>query len=335
MSDREFEELEEFELDRRDLFVKGGLVAAGAALLGAPAAAAAPTRSTGAARRQYAVITHGAGDAFWAVVKRGVQQAARDLGVTVAYSESANRPQRQAQLIDSAVSRRPGGIAVSAPNPDALVTPLRRAVRARIPVITLNSGVDRFKQLGAFTHVGQTEMIAGQGAGERFRAAGAKNLLVVIHEQGNIGLEQRFSGARAGLKGKTSRLQVAGVADIARTTTEIRTKLTVDKSIDSVLALNPQVGIAARDAVSGARSNAKVATFDLSGDVISAIQKGEMLFAVDQQQYVQGYLPVVLLYLNTINANITGGGQPILTGPGFVDRANAATVAALAKKGTR
>jgi simple sugar transport system substrate-binding protein len=336
MSEREFDELETHELDRRDLFVKGGLLTAGAALLGAPVAAGAPHAAGGPARGRYAVITHGAGDAFWAVVKRGVQQAARDLGVTVTYSESFNRPQRQAQLISSAVARRPSGIAVSAPNPDALKDALRRATRANIAVITLNSGVDQFKQLGAMTHVGQTETIAGQGAGARFRSAGARNLLVVIHEQGNIGLEQRYSGARAGFRGgKTSRLQVAGVADLARTTNEIRTKLTVDRAIDAVLALNPQVGIAARDAVRGARSEARVATFDLSGDVISAIQRGEMLFAVDQQQYMQGYLPVVFLYLFTINANIAGGGQPVLTGPGFVDRSNAAKVAALARRGTR
>jgi simple sugar transport system substrate-binding protein len=335
MSERDYDELEELGLDRRDLFVKGGLLAAGAALLGPAAAAAAPARPAAAARFRYAMITHGAGDAFWAVVKRGAQQAAKDLGMALDYSESNNQPQRQAQLIDTAVARRPAGIAVSAPNPDALITPLRRALRANIPVITLNSGVNKFKALGAMTHVGQTETIAGQGAGARFQSAGKKSLLVVIHEQGNIGLEQRFSGARSGFKAKTQRLQVAGVSDLARTTTEIRTKLTVDKSIDAVLALNPQVGIAARDAAKGARSNAQIATFDLSGDVITAIQKGEMAFAVDQQQYLQGYLPIVFFYLNNTNANVVGGGLPVLTGPGFVDRTNAAKVASLARRGTR
>lgn len=334
MSEREFEELEALEFDRRDLFVKGGLLAAGAALLGSPAAAAAPSES--AQRFRYAVITHGAGDAFWAVVKRGVQRAAKDLGMSVTYSESFNRPERQAQLIDTAVARKPAGIAVSAPNPDALKSSLRRAVRAKIPIITLNSGVGQFKQLGAITHVGQTESLAGRAAGERLRAAGAKNLLVLIHEQGNIGLEQRFSGARSGFRGgKTQRLQVAGVADLARTTAEIRTKLTAERSIDAVLALNPQVGIAARDAARGANSRARMATFDLSGDVISSIQRGQVLFAVDQQQYMQGYLPVVFLFLYSYNLNTAGGGQPVLTGPGFVDRSNAARVAAYARRGTR
>jgi simple sugar transport system substrate-binding protein len=87
--------------------------------------------------------------------------------------------------------------------------------------------------------------------------------------------------------------------------------------------------------VAGAGSSAQVATFDLSGDVVTAIEDGEILFAVDQQQYLQGYLPVVFLYLNSTNANTVGGGLPVLTGPGFVTADNAAEVAELAEAGTR
>jgi simple sugar transport system substrate-binding protein len=320
-------------LTRRDVFVKGGLLAAGASVLGAPAATAATRRAD--ASLTFAVITHGAGDAFWVVCKKGAVQAGKDIGITIVYSESRNNPQRQAQLVDSARAQKVKGIATSVPNASALKDPLKRAEKAGIPVVTLNSGVNDFKRLGAITHVGQTETIAGNGAGDRLRKAGGKHLLVVIHEQGNIGLEQRYSGAKSGFKGKVTRIQVAGVTDLATTTNQIRTKLSADKSIDAVLSLNPQVGIAAQQAIEGARSKAKLATFDLSGDVIKAIQRGKMLFAVDQQQYMQGYLPVVFLYLYDINLNTAGGGKPVLTGPGFVDKSNAARVAALAKKATR
>ena len=326
------------ELSRRDVFIKGGLLAAGATVLGGPAAvaSAAVKRSARAEKKlSYSVITHGAGDVFWAVVKKGVAKAASDLGVATAYSESFNNPQKQAQLIDTAVARKPNGIAVSAPNASAIKDSLKRAEKAGIIVITLNSGVDQFKQLGALTHVGQTETIAGQGAGAKLKAAGGKHLLVCVHEQGNIGLEQRYSGAKSTFGGKTTRIQVKGVSDIATTTNEIRTKLQADKSIDAILALNPQVGIAARDAAKGVNSKAKIATFDLSSDVIKAIQAGQVLFAVDQQQYEQGYLPIVFMYLYNINLNTVGGGKPVLTGPGYVDKSNAAQVAALAKKGTR
>jgi simple sugar transport system substrate-binding protein len=282
-----------------------------------------------------AVITHGSGDSFWAVAKKGAEDAGKQMGVTVKYSESANDPQKQAQLIDAAVTEKVDGIAVSAPNPDAIRDSLKKATDAGIPIITLNSGAEDYQSLGAITHVGQTETIAGEGAGAKFKEAGAKKLLCVIHEQSNIGLNQRCDGAKKGFGGEVENLQVKGVDDIQTTLTEIQSKLQSDKSIDAVLTLNPDIAVAARDAVKGAGSSAKLATFDLSGDVVQAIQDGEIDFAVDQQQYLQGYLPVVFLTLYKSNANTVGGGQPVLTGPGYVTKDNAETVAQLAKDGTR
>ena len=313
------------------LAIVAAAVVAGGALAGSEKSATSEVQ----ARMVVAMVTHGDGGSFWSVAKRGAQQAARDLGVTLRYSESNNDPRRQAQLINAAVSQRVNGLAVSAPNPDALKSALARAARANIPIVTLNSGADQFKSLHAMTHVGQTETVAGQGAGERFRAAGAKKLLCVIHEQANIGLNQRCAGARTGFRGSVSNLQVAGTGNISTTKSQIQAKLQADKAIDAVLALNPDIAIAAQDAIAGARSSARLGTFDLSGNVITSVKSGKILFAVDQQQYAQGYLPVVLLYLNYINAHELGGGLPILTGPGFVTKANAAKVEALAKKGTR
>ena len=114
-----------------------------------------------------AVITHGEGDSFWAVVKKGAEQAGKDLGVTVKYSESQNNPEQQAQLIESAVTEEVDGIAVSAPDPDAIRDAVKTATEAGIPVITINSGAEESASLGAVTHVGQTETVAGEGAGEQ------------------------------------------------------------------------------------------------------------------------------------------------------------------------
>ena len=282
-----------------------------------------------------AVITHGSGDSFWAVAKRGAEAAGKDMGVTVKYSESANDPQEQAQLIDASVTEKVDGIAVSAPNPDALKDPLKKAADAGIPIITLNSGQADSADLGAITHVGQDEAIAGEAAGRRLADEGGKKLICIVHEQANIGLNQRCDGAKQGFGGEVENLQVKGVEDVSTTLTEIQSKLESDSSVDSVLSLNPDIAVAARDAVQGAGSEAKVATFDLSGDVVKAIKAGEILFAIDQQQYLQGYLPVVFLTLFNENANTVGGGQPVLTGPGFVDKANADTVEKLAEEGTR
>ncbi|HLF00168.1 MAG TPA: sugar ABC transporter substrate-binding protein [Gaiellaceae bacterium] len=312
------------------------VVGAAALAIAATASATSGAESAQAQRITIAMVTHGDGGSFWSVAKKGAVQAGKDLGVTVRYSESNNDPKRQAQLIDAAVSQKVAGLAVSAPNPAALKNSLARARKAGIPIITLNSGVGFFKQFGAITHVGQTETVAGQGAGAKFKASGAKKLLCVIHEQANIGLNQRCAGAKAGFRpGSVTNLQVAGTGDITTTKNQIQSKLQADRSIDAVLALNPDIAIAAMDAVRGARSNAKLATFDLSGDVVSAIKSGRILFAVDQQQYMQGYLPVVFLYLYRINLNTVGGGLPVLTGPGFVDQTNASRIEALAKKGTR
>jgi simple sugar transport system substrate-binding protein len=282
-----------------------------------------------------AMVTHGDGGSFWAVAKKGAQDAAKDMGVTLRYTESNNDPEKQAQAIEAAVTQKVDGLAVSAPNPDAIKSALQRARQAGIPVVTLNSGADESAKLGAFTHVGQTETIAGEGAGKQLKQAGVKKLLCIIHEQSNIGLNQRCDGAKKGFGGTVTELQVKGPDDIQTTLTEIQSKLSSDKSFDGVLALNPDIAVAARDAVKGASSDAKVATFDLSGDVVKSIEDGSILFAVDQQQYLQGYLPVVFLTLNKTNANTVGGGQPVLTGPGFVTKENAATVQKLAEAGTR
>jgi len=304
----------------------------------AGATSASPTvtaKASGSANITIAMVTHGDGGSFWSVAKKGAEQAASSLGVKLDYVESNNDPQKQAQLIEAEVAKGVDGIAVSAPNPDAIKDALGKAKSAGIPIITLNSGADVYQDLGAITHVGQSEDVAGEGAGARLKAGGYKKLLCVIHEQSNIGLQQRCDGAKKGFGGTVENLQVTGTADIQTTGNELKTKLQADPSIDAVLTLNPDIAVAAVDAVAGASSKAKIATFDLSGDVVKDIEGGTIEFAIDQQQYLQGYLPVTFLYLYLTNANTVGGGLPVLTGPGFVDKTNAAQVAKLATAGTR
>ena len=283
----------------------------------------------------FAMVTHSDEGSFWSVVKKGAQQAAKDEGVKLIWSPSNNDPQKEAQLIDAAVSQKVDGLAVSVPNASAIKGSLAKAKAAGIPIVTLNSGAEDFKSLGAITHVGQTEKIAGQAAGARFKADGVKKVLCVVHEQNNIGLQQRCDGVKAGFGGPVTNLQVKGTADIATTQTEIKSKLQADKSFDAVIALNPDIASAAKTAVKGAGSSAKLATFDLSPSVLKDIQAGNVEFAVDQQQYLQGYLPIVFLKLFRQNANTVGGGQPVLTGPGFVDKSNVAAVQTLTEAGTR
>ena len=282
-----------------------------------------------------AMVTHSDEGSFWSVVKKGAEAAAKAEGVKLVWSPSNNDPQKQAQLIDAAVSQKVDGLAVSVPNASAIKDSLAKAKAAGIPIITLNSGVDDYKELGAITHVGQSEGIAGQAAGAKLKAAGVKKVLCVIHEQNNIGLQQRCDGVKKGFGGDVTNLQVKGTEDIATTQTEVKSKLQADKSFDGVIALNPDIATAVKTAIKGAGSNAKLATFDLSPSLLKDIAAGSVLFAVDQQQYLQGYLPVVFLKLFKDHANTVGGGQPVLTGPGFVEKSNATTVEKLSAAGTR
>lgn len=282
----------------------------------------------------FSVITHGsAGDAFWDVVQNGAEAAGEDLGIDVDY-QSDGDPQRQSQLIDAAVNQEVDGIVVSMANPDAIQESVEAAVAAGIPVVTINSGGDRSAEFGAIGHVGQDETIAGEGAGRELAEAGASNVLCVIHEAGNIGHEQRCAGAATGLGAQVTPLQV-DINDLTGAQSTITSQLQSDPTIDAVLALNSAVAAVAVESVADAGSDAQVATFDLNQDVISGIQDGSIAFAVDQQQYEQGYLPVVMLKLYADNLNTVGGGQPVLTGPGIVDATNVDEIADLASAGTR
>jgi simple sugar transport system substrate-binding protein len=282
----------------------------------------------------FSVITHGsAGDAFWDVVQNGAEAAGEDLGISVDY-QSDGDPQRQAQLIDAAVNQDVDGIVVSMANPDALQDSVEAAVDAGIPVVTINSGGERSAEFGAIGHVGQDEAIAGQGAGRQLADAGAAKVLCVVHEAGNIGLEQRCSGASQGLGSAVIPLQV-DINDLQGAQSTITSQLQSDPDIDAVLTLNSAVAALAVAAAEDAGSEAQVATFDLNQDVIGDIQDGAIAFAVDQQQYEQGYLPIVMLQLYAENLNTVGGGQPVLTGPGIVDASNVDEIADLASAGTR
>ncbi|MFT4008635.1 MAG: substrate-binding domain-containing protein [Nocardioidaceae bacterium] len=282
------------------------------------------------------MYTHGDGGGFWSVAKKGAQKAADDLGVTLDYQESNNDAEAQAQMIEAGVSGGCQGIAVSAPNPDAIKGALAKATEAKIPIVTMNSGSSVFAELGAMTHVGQDEFIAGQEAGKKFKELGATKILCPLQEANNIGLQQRCDGAKDTF-GNVVNLQLSsGLADLTKSEAEIQAKLEADKSIDAVFSLNADISTGAaipaseavgRDIING--------TVDLSGDAVQAIKDGKMAFAIDQQQYAQGYLPIVLLYLNKIDGLVLGGGKPMYTGPGFVTKDNADLVQKLADEGTR
>jgi simple sugar transport system substrate-binding protein len=300
----------------------------------APSASGGAAQASGGGSLTVSVISHGGpGDAFWSVVKNGALDAGKQLGVKVDYNSDPD-PAGQSKLIDNAVAQHVGGLVVSMANPDALATSIKAAVAAGIPVVTINSGSADSAAFGAIGHVGQEESVAGQGAGAKLKGAGLHKILCVIHEAGNIGLNQRCDGAKQSFGGQVVNLQVDG-NNPTDTLSRIKGALQADPSVDGVLTLNAQIAAEAVQAVKAVGSKAQIATFDLNPDVLAAIKAGTISFAVDQQQYEQGYLPVVMLKLYHDNGNTVGGGMPVLTGPGYVTKANVDQVSAYSSRGTR
>jgi|SRR5918993_496464 simple sugar transport system substrate-binding protein len=283
-----------------------------------------------------AVVTHGqASDPFWSVVKNGVDQAATDMGVEVDY----NAPEtfdmvKMSQLIDAAVASEPDGLAVSVPDADALQESIQKANEAGIPMVTLNSGVDDYEQLGALTHVGQTEFIAGEGAGERLANEGVDNALCINQEVGNVALDDRCAGFEEGLGGQVEVVAVS-LTNPTEAQAKIETVVKQNPDINGMLALGPTGAEPALKALreTGKLQDITLATFDLAPSVLQAIDQGDMVFAIDQQQYLQGYLPVVYL-TNYIQYGVVPA-EEVLTGPAFVTEDNAEQVIDLSKKGIR
>jgi simple sugar transport system substrate-binding protein len=285
------------------------------------------------------VVSHGqASDPFWSVVKNGVDQAAADMGVTVEYQAPQTFDMvAMSQLIDAAIASEPNGLVVSIPDADALGDSIREAVAAGIPVISMNSGSDVAKDLGILTHVGQTEYEAGLGGGQRMGAAGVTSALCINQEIGNVALDLRCQGFADGLaeSGGTSEVIAVDLADPIDAQQRVSAAIAANNP-DGILTLGPTGAAPTLAAMveEGLIGQIQLGTFDLSPDVLEAIRDGNMLFAIDQQQFLQGYLPIVLLTLLNTNLN-TIANDVVMTGPGFVVQDTAAQVIELSAAGTR
>jgi simple sugar transport system substrate-binding protein len=282
----------------------------------------------------FAMITHsGDGDTFWDIVQSGAKQAAVKDNINFLYSHNAEA-QQQAQLVDAAVDKRVDGIIVSLAKPDAMKAAVTRAEKAGIPVITVNSGSEQSKAFGALTHIGQDETIAGEAVGEELNERGRKKALCILHEQGNVGHEQRCAGVKKTFHGNVQDLYVQGTS-MPDVQSSIGAKLQADKSIDTVVTLGAPYADTAVKAKKDAGSGAEIDTFDLNAKVASELKDGTLGFAVDQQPYLQGYEAVDLLWLHKYNADVLGGGKPVLTGPQIITKDQAAALEEYTKRGTR
>jgi len=282
------------------------------------------------------VVSHGqANDPFWSVVKNGVEEAAKDTGATVSYRAPETFDMvAMSQLIDAAVNQEPDGLVVSIPDGDALGPSIKRAVAAGIPVISMNSGSDVSKSLGALLHVGQDEFDAGKAAGEKLASMGGTVGLCVNQEVGNVALDLRCEGFAAGFGGTVTVLPTTN--DPTEIEAKVKASLASNPDIDTIMALGASTAgepsVAAVKAV-GRVGEVNVATFDMSPGFLKSIIDGEAAFAIDQQQFLQGYLSVSFLALNAKYGLMPGGNVP--SGPNLITADKAAQVIELSAKGIR
>jgi simple sugar transport system substrate-binding protein len=288
---------------------------------------AEPTPQRGSGLRvtntRIAFVSHGqASDGFWAVVRRGLEDAARQTSVAVSYrAPDTYDVARMGRLIDEAISARLDGLVVSLPDVRALRAPIRRALKAGIPVVSINSGSDRFRDLGIPVHVGQPEWRAGFEAGRRMARAGVRNGLCVNQETGNDGVDQRCRGFSAGIRrsgGRTSQIAVDG-QDASGAQQEIAAAIERLRA-DGVISLGTSANLPALKAVraGGFGRQVKLAAFDITPEVLEAVRIKRVLFAVDQQPYLQGYTPVMILAERARHGLFPAPGEVITTGPRFI-----------------
>ncbi|MBA2336265.1 MAG: sugar ABC transporter substrate-binding protein [Acidimicrobiia bacterium] len=296
----------------------------------------------GVAQRGYrfVVVSHGqASDPFWSVAANGVAAAGDDMGVTTEYqapTSGAFDPVEMAQLIEAAVASQPDGLVVSIPDPDALGPAIQAAVDAGIPVISMNSGSDVFADFGVLVHVGQTEYEAGLIAGQRMAEEGVTNALCINQEVGNVALDLRCQGFTEGVGGNVEVIPV-DLADPTGAQSTVSGALSANPDVNGILTLGPTGALPTLAAVEEANADIALATFDLAPEVLNAIDEGTMLFAIDQAQYLQGYLPIVLLtqYLDTGAIPLGSVDRVILTGPQIVTAETALSVVEASEAGLR
>ncbi|MFF1689604.1 sugar ABC transporter substrate-binding protein [Streptomyces sp. NPDC058254] len=291
-------------------------------------------KSAGTPRLKIAMVTHsGEGDTFWDIVQSGAEQAAAKDNVQFLYSND-KEAKGQAELVQAAIDKKVDGIVVTLAKPEAMKAVLAKAKDAGIPVVTINSGGEFSQAFGALTHIGQDESVAGEAVGSELDRRGRKKALCVIHEQGNVSLEQRCAGVRKTFKGTVENLNVEGT-NAPASQSSIEAKLQAAKDIDAVVALGAPTAAVAVKAKQDAGSEAEVDTFDLNAAVVKSLKAKDVGFAVDQQPYLQGYLAVDELWLYKTNANVVGGGKPVLTGPAIVTEKDVPKLEKYTARGTR
>jgi simple sugar transport system substrate-binding protein len=318
---------------RRSLHALVAVTAATVTLAACSSQGGAQDQPGGGEEYTIAMVTHEApGDTFWDKIRNGAEQAAEDHGITLNYSNNQDAGE-QATLVQNAIDSGVDGLATTLPTPDAIGPTVKDAIDAGIPTVAFNAGINDYTRYGIGMYFGSDEDLAGQTVGTKISQESPGHTVCVIQEQGQVQLEARCAGVTKTFP-DTEILYVNG-RDLPAVQQTIGAKLQQDPSIANVVTLGADIALAAQKSAADAGSQAKIVTFDLNADVAKQIESGGILFSVDQQPYVQGYMAVTALWLNLSNGNDIGGGGPVLTGPSIVDESNIGPIVEYAENNTR
>ena len=254
-----------------------------------------------AAGEKFVLVSHAPdSDSWWNTIKNSIKQAGEDFNVTVDYRNPPNGDLADmARLIEQSAARNYDGLIADIADFSVLQKPLGTVVAKKIMLVTINSGtLAQSEQLKAIMHVGQPEYDAGLGAGKRAKEAGIKSFVCVNHYAMNASSFERCRGFAdaLGVDFKSSTLDTNGV-DPGVIESKVSAYLRSNPKTQAVLALGPDSAPPAMRAVEkmGLKGKMYFATFDLSEEITKGIKDGSIQFAIDQQPYLQGYIPVAVM----------------------------------------
>ncbi|ALS34825.1 simple sugar transport system substrate-binding protein [Pseudoalteromonas translucida KMM 520] len=285
--------------------------------------------SAHAADEHFVMISHAPdSDSWWNTVKNAVKESADTMGVRVDYrNPSTGDLADMARIVEQSIATNPDGIIVSIADFDVLSGPLEKATRKGIPIITINSGTaEQSLKLNALMHIGQPEYEAGFGAGKKAQKAGVTSFLCVNHYITNPASVERCKGYADAIGVDLTSSMIDSQQDPSGIEMKVRAYMRSNPDTDAILAVGPTSAHPTIRALDKMKLNGKVhfSTFDLSEDIANAIKNGTIAFAIDQQPYLQGYMPVVILTLYNRYGIIQSNN--INSGPGYITADNLALV---------
>jgi simple sugar transport system substrate-binding protein len=313
---------------RRKLLTGTGLVsatAAASALLAACSSTSSSGSSTSTASSaagnfpstppwKFAFVNHVTTNPFFVPTQYGLQDAAALLGIpkpSWTGSQNANVPE-MVSATNSAISSKANGIAIAVVSSTAFTAPVKNAMNDGIPVVSYNAdGNVGDPGTNRLAYIGQDLFLSGQALGERIVAGmpSGGDAVGFIATPGTANIQPRIDGAKQAIKASGKNINFTSVASgaaLSQENTTINSYVLAHKStLKGIFAVDAGSTQTVGQIIKKYSLQSQVASggFDLTPVTLQSIQGGSLQFTIDQQPYLQGFLPVLALYL----FNLSGG----------------------------